>query len=129
MKCERCVLVVEDDADIREALAACLESAGCCAAVAVDGVDALERLKRSPPPCFILLDVNMPRLDGDAFAQLLQGDERLCRIPLVSMSAGARRLLPPLVHSHLEKPFSVEALDELVGRLCPNRGQRAACPG
>ena len=130
MKCESCVLVVEDDADLREALTACLENSGCRTAVAVDGIDALERLKHFPRPCLILLDVNMPRLDGDSFAQLLQHDEHLRRIPLVSMSAGDQRLAPPLVHSHLDKPFTLEALSAIVARFCPIRGNQAvSSPG
>lgn len=121
VRCDSCILVVEDDADLREALTACLESAGCSTAVAADGIDALERLKRSPRPCLILLDVNMPRLDGLAFAALLRSDERLRQIPLVSMSAGDLRLLPPLVQSHLDKPFDFVQLAELVERFCPKR--------
>ncbi len=121
VKCDSCILVVEDDADLREALTACLESAGCSTVVAGDGIDALERLKRSPQPCLILLDVNMPRLDGLAFAALLRSDERLRQIPLVSMSAGDHRLLPPLVQSHLDKPFDFAQLAELIEKFCPKR--------
>ena len=126
VKCERCILVVEDDADLRDALTTCLQNSGCCTAVAADGLDALERLKGSPQPCLILLDVNMPRLDGGAFAERLRNDERLRHIPVVSMSAGDSRLVPPLVHSHLEKPFDFAELAAIVQRFCPNRAQEAA---
>jgi CheY-like chemotaxis protein len=120
-----CILVVEDDADLRDALRECLENAGCRTAVAVDGLDALEHLRQFPRPCLILLDVNMPRLDGDAFVRALRDDERLCHIPLVSMSAGDRRLAPPVVQSHLEKPFELAQLTTIVERFCP-RVNRAA---
>src|SRR5512138_118409 len=83
--CKSCILIVEDDADLREALTASLENCGCCTAVAADGIDALERLQRCPRPCLILVDLNMPRLDGGALAKLLHGDERLRGIPVVSM--------------------------------------------
>jgi CheY-like chemotaxis protein len=129
VKCENCILVVEDDADLREALTACLENAGCRTAAAVDGLDALERLEHSPCPCLILVDLNMPRLDGAAFVRALRSDERLRRIPLVSMSAGDRRLLPPLVYSHLDKPFEVAELTAIVDRFCPNRRDQAISPG
>lgn len=127
--CESCILIVEDDADLREALTACLENSGCCTAVATDGIDALERLKRSPRPCLILVDVNMPRLDGEALAEVLRNDERLRSIPVVSMSAGDSRLVPPLVHSHLAKPFEFAALAALVDKFCPNRDQEASASG
>lgn len=117
---------MEDDADLREALTTCLENSGCSTAVAADGIDALERLKRCPRPCLILVDVNMPRLDGGAFAEMLRSDERLREIPVVSMSAGDSRLMPPLVDSHLAKPFDFEDLTAIVERYCPNRPRTLA---
>jgi two-component system, OmpR family, response regulator MprA len=126
--CESCILVVEDDPDLRDALTASLENFGCCTAVAADGIDALDRLERCPRPCLSLVDLNMPRLDGGALAELLHGDGRLSGVPVVSMSAGDGRLIPPLVHSHLTKPFELSALAALVRRFCPRRGDKAVAP-
>jgi CheY-like chemotaxis protein len=95
----------------------------------MDGVDALERLKQSPPPCLILVDLNMPRLDGDSFVQLVRSDERFQDIPLISMSAGDQRLLPPLVHSHLAKPFDLQQLAAVVERFCAKRRPEATGEG
>ena len=128
MACQSCILIVEDDPDLREALTASLENCGCCTAVAADGIDALERLQRCPRPCLILVDLNMPRLDGGTLAVLLRGDERLRGVPIVSMSAGDGRLVPPLVHSHLSKPFELSDLAALVRRFCPSRGEAAVAP-
>jgi CheY-like chemotaxis protein len=115
--CKGCILVVDDDPDIREALIACLESHGCTALAATDGRDALELLKHCPAPCFILLDMNMPSLDGHELVRLVREGPCHCAIPMVSMTAGGDRILPP-VHHHLEKPFGFEEVTSIVERLC-----------
>ncbi len=115
--CKSCILVVDDDPEIRQALTACFEHHGCTALAAVDGRDALERLKRCPAPCFILLDVNMPSLDGNGFAHIARDSSLLCHIPIVSMTAGEDRILTP-VHQRLEKPFGIEKVTPIIERLC-----------
>lgn len=114
--CKGCILVVEDDPSIREALTSCFEDLGCTAVGAADGLEALDCLKRTPRPCFILLDLNMPRLDGHGFARLLCQDAR--HSPIISMTAGRDRLRPSMVHSHVEKPFAFEVLAPSIERLC-----------
>jgi Response regulator receiver domain len=57
-------LVVDDDADVRHALVESLAHAGISAFHAFDGLEALERIRAGCRPCSIVLDVNMPRLDG-----------------------------------------------------------------
>ena len=117
MSCKGRILVVDDDPGIREALVACLECHGCTVLAAVDGRDALERLKYCPAPCFILLDVNMPSLDGRGLARLVRESSCHCAIPMVSMTAGGDCILPP-VHEHLEKPFGFEEVTPIIERLC-----------
>jgi CheY-like chemotaxis protein len=117
--CKGCILVVDDDPAIREALTECFEELGCSVTVAVDGRDALDALERCPPPCFALLDLNMPRLDGEGLARIVRADD--CRhrsLPIVTMSAGRDRLSSSIVHSHVEKPFSFEALAPTIEQLC-----------
>jgi CheY-like chemotaxis protein len=121
--CKGCILVVDDDPDTREALAACFEEGGCTVALASDGRDALEQLARQGRcPCFILLDMNMPRIDGPALAGLLREDDRYRDVPVISMSAGDARLPDARAHSHLAKPFRFEVLAPTVERLCQDPG-------
>ena len=63
------VLVVEDDADTREALAAVLESHGFRVAEAEDGVAALSHLRGANCVCLIVLDLFMPKMNGWTFRQ------------------------------------------------------------
>jgi CheY-like chemotaxis protein len=120
--CRGCILVVDDDADIRDALTTCFEDLGCTVVAAADGQDAHERLGRCPRPCFVLLDLNMPRVDGDGFVRLLGRDERFREVPVISMSAGADRLAPGAALSHVEKPFCLAALGGSIDRLCQDPG-------
>lgn len=60
-------LVVDDDDNERELLAGFLRMCGYRVATAIDGVEALAYLERNEPPRFIVLDMQMPRCDGQAF--------------------------------------------------------------
>jgi CheY-like chemotaxis protein len=109
---------VDDDPDNRDMLAASLEALGCTVVTARDGLDALGALARCPPPCLILLDVNMPRLDGAGFARALRADCQHCDLPIVSMSAGDDPLPIHAVLQHLAKPFRFDALGAAIEGAC-----------
>jgi CheY-like chemotaxis protein len=109
----RGILVVDDDPDVRGALVELLAHQEVSAHTACDGLEALERIRAGCIPCSIVLDVDMPRLDGPALVAALRADPTLPRIPVVTMTAGA----PPAglgTEGHLQKPFDV---DELLGAL------------
>lgn len=78
------ILLIDDDADIREVFAIILRSQGYEVEEAVDGLDALARLHgpEDSLPSLILLDLMMPRLDGEGFMRALKGDPRLRDIPV-----------------------------------------------
>jgi CheY-like chemotaxis protein len=80
------VLVVDDDAAIRDAVRDVLESAGIAVETASNGADALDKVSRRRPR-LVLLDMRMPVLDGWGFATALQ--ERGLRLPVVVMTAAA----------------------------------------
>lgn len=83
----RRVLVVEDDASAREALALLLRSNGLEVTTAVDGQEAFDRLNAGFRPNLIVLDLMMPRLDGVAFCEALRRDPDLAAIPVIACSA------------------------------------------
>jgi DNA-binding NtrC family response regulator len=120
--CGGCILVVDDDPEIREALTCCLQELGCTCVAAADGLEALEQLDRCPRPCVVLLDLMMPRLDGEACARRIRGSERHHAVPIVSMSAGPQRLFPPIVCCHLAKPFDFQKMSLIIGGLCQRPG-------
>ena len=84
-----CVLVIDDDADIRDSIGDILELRGYRVARAANGREALERLKSGPPPCVILLDLMMPVLNGWEFREQQSRDAYL------------RHTRKPLTHTRL----------------------------
>jgi CheY-like chemotaxis protein len=116
--CKGCILIVDDDPDVRAALTACFQDLGCTVVSAVDGVHAAECLGDSLEPCLVLMDLNMPRLDGAGLAKFIRAHERHRTLPIVSMSAGSERLQPPLVARHHTKPFDFGALTPFIEAVC-----------
>lgn len=113
------ILVVDDDADIREILAEILESEGYPVAQARNGQEALDYLRQADPPCLILLDLMMPVMDGWAFLDAHDADPELARIPVVVCSASVNlRGQAPVAREFLPKPVSAERLFSTIDRLC-----------
>lgn len=83
------ILVVEDDRDIRETMVDALEDAGYRVSVAIDGIDALDRLRTDLALNLILLDMMMPRMTGIQVLAELRRMDAWARIPVVVVSADA----------------------------------------
>jgi len=101
------VLVVDDDADTRAALARTLASEGCRVAEAADGRAALEALEPATPD-LILLDLVMPGMDGFEFLDALRAEPRFAGVPVIvvtaaDLTADDRRRLEGGVEQILEK--------------------------
>lgn len=106
------ILIVEDETAIAETLSEILSGEGYEVLVAVDGIDALERLgENHAHPDVILTDLMMPRVDGHSFITKLRARESLAQTPVIVMSAGT--IAPDTrrdAASTLAKPFTIEAL-------------------
>ena len=114
------VLVVDDDAAIREAIVDLLVDEGFEAVAAGNGVEALNLLAESPrKPSLILLDLMMPGIDGWTFCKVRQGVSMLKEIPVVAISAAPMKgpLEPLRVDATLPKPFDPDALAWIVTRM------------
>lgn len=83
------ILVVDDEADVRGYLRAALEDAGFAVETAVDGLDALEKVRANPPD-LISLDLVMPRHSGARFYREMQKDKSLAHIPVLIVTGHAR---------------------------------------
>jgi CheY-like chemotaxis protein len=81
------VLVIDDDADVRQTVAYALEDAGYRVLLAVDGRDALDILFESEIPDIVLLDMMMPRMDGWEFRAEQRKHPAIASIPLVLFTA------------------------------------------
>jgi DNA-binding response OmpR family regulator len=120
------VLIVEDDADIREMLAALLSMQGFYAVGAEDGLEGLHLLRtvrhRAPEvPCLILLDLKMPRLGGHEFRRAQLGDPTVASVPVAVMSGAGdleQRAKALGAVATLAKPIDFDTLLAVVRRYC-----------
>jgi CheY-like chemotaxis protein len=88
-KLNKTVLVVDDEDDVRNYLVAALEDAGFNVRTAVDGLDALEKVRKNKPD-MISLDLVMPKHSGSKFYFELQKDKDLKSIPVLIVTGHAR---------------------------------------
>ena len=110
------VLVVEDDAALREMMAQRLHLAGFAPATAPNGYEALALLRQGFPAKLILLDLKMPIMDGWAFRAAQRRDPDLADIPVIVMSArDAAGLDAAAVFS---KPIDGEEMINVVRAMC-----------
>lgn len=109
------VLIVEDDADLREMMAQLLTLEGFHAETVANGRDALEYLRRGDLPDLILLDLMMPIMDGWEFRRIQIEDPRLASLPVIVLSALEPSRTPDFGGAtFLTKPLDFDRLLELV---------------
>jgi CheY-like chemotaxis protein len=115
------ILVVDDDAAIRDSVRDLLEAEGYAVCAAVDGEDALDQLSRMKPPNLILLDLRMPRVDGWQFLARRQTAEGQ-HVPIVLLSGMTFIRDAPGVADFLAKPIRPDKLIACVRRFCAPAG-------
>lgn len=120
-KCRGPVLIVDDHAELREAMTYALEAFGYEVMTAADGDEALAHLRRGIVPSLIVLDLDMPGKDGWTFRMEQTSDPKLAAIPTVITSGGGS-LLPRAaalgIAGYFDKSTGVDALLDLVERHC-----------
>ena len=104
------ILVVDDDPSIVEMLESRLKRRGYSIITALDGKKCIEEAKEKKPD-LILLDVNMPELDGFAVCKYLKEDNKTKDIPIIMLTALAKEKdlakgLEEGVYSFISKPFN-----------------------
>ncbi|HXN14786.1 MAG TPA: response regulator, partial [Usitatibacter sp.] len=114
------VMVVDDSLTVRKITERMLTREGYEVATAKDGVDALQQLQDVRPDC-ILLDVEMPRMDGFEFARNVRADETTRLIPIImitSRTADKHRnhALELGVNEYMGKPYQEDELLALIKR-------------
>lgn len=116
-----CVLVVDDDRELRETVRDILDGEGYPTATAANGEEALAYLRAAAPPRLILLDLSMPVMDGVTFREEQRKDPAIAAIPVVVFSAAAQvadRVRHLAVDGVLKKPIKLEHLLGVVARYC-----------
>ena len=115
------VLIVEDDADLREMMAQLLTLEGYQIEAVANGREALEYLNEAPRPDVILLDLMMPIMDGWEFRKRQQNDPALADVPVIVLTAldqAQARANDLNGVDFLKKPLDFDRLLELVRRRC-----------
>jgi signal transduction histidine kinase/CheY-like chemotaxis protein len=118
----RRVLVIEDNVDAAEMLAALLELAGHSTAIAHDGAQGLVAAREFRPD-IVLCDIGLPGdLDGYAVARAFRGSVELSACVLVALTgygqeADRARALQEGFDLHLTKPFNPRQLEDLIRKL------------
>jgi signal transduction histidine kinase len=116
-----CVLLADDNADLRSYIARLLTERGYEVTSAADGEAALDQIRRRRPD-LVVTDVMMPRLDGFALLRAIREDPALRDLPVVVLSARAGEEakvegLEAGADDYLAKPFSAR---ELLARVAAN---------
>jgi CheY-like chemotaxis protein len=116
------LLIVEDDADIREELAGILAARGFHVLGAANGVDALDVARNQGiKPSLILLDLVMPVMDGVEFLERQHDVALLADVPVIVITAQATRVpreLPTTVCAVIEKPLPLAQLIHSIQDVC-----------
>ena len=116
-----CVVLVDDEANIRETIAFILDAEGVEVATAVDGVEGLAAVRRLKPKV-VLLDVMMPRMDGYEVCRAIRQDANLIGTYVIILTAKGQRSDEQMAHEvgadlYLSKPFDDEVVLRLIGEV------------
>ena len=124
------VMVVDDSLTVRRVTQRLLSREGYQVVLAKDGVDALEQLQTFPPDV-MLVDIEMPRMDGFDLTRNIRSDPRHRHIPIIMITSRTaekhRRHAAELgVDAYLGKPYQEDALLEMLTvHIAKRRGQPA----
>ncbi len=115
------VMVVDDSVTVRKVTSRLLERNGMNVVTAKDGVDAIAQLQEHKPD-IMLLDIEMPRMDGFEVATLVRHDERLKDLPIIMITSRTgdkhrERALAIGVNEYLGKPYQESLLLETIQNL------------
>lgn len=104
------ILIVEDDKPIREMMKTLLEIEGYNVYAAANGEEGLGLLRSSVPPCLILLDMMMPKMNGWSFLDELRSKPELEKIPVVIVSAYKEIAMSVRPKAFVPKPVQLSSL-------------------
>jgi chemosensory pili system protein ChpA (sensor histidine kinase/response regulator) len=126
------VMVVDDSPSVRRVVTNLIKNANWTPVPAKDGLEALEILHHAPAlPDLILLDIEMPRMDGFELLATLRGQEAYRQIPVVMVTSRAgekhrRKALDLGATGYVVKPYQDEALLRLIRELATRQPKPSA---
>jgi DNA-binding response OmpR family regulator len=124
---QRTIMVVDNDRDIVDLTRMILEGSGYRVIAAGSGTEALRNLDTTHPD-LIILDINMPEMDGWQVLRVLKVDKRISDIPVAmfSIKAEVRDRMQGMqegAFDYITKPFSCDELVERVHEIFENLNQ------
>jgi len=124
----RTILVVDDDEIMRNALKRILESSGYKVLLASDGLE-LSKILEVNRLDMVLLDVNLPWVDGYELCRLLKSHHSLSKVPLLFVSArkeeeDVRRGFDAGCNEYVTKPFDVDKLTATIAKIFATETER-----
>ena len=127
------VLVVDDSITVRRVTQRLLERNGMRVMTAKDGVDAVSIMQENKPD-IILLDIEMPRMDGYEVAAHVRGDSRLKGVPIIIITSRVgekhqKHAYELGVDDYLGKPYQESQLLEAIAILIGDEGARVESDG
>jgi chemosensory pili system protein ChpA (sensor histidine kinase/response regulator) len=119
-------MVVDDSITVRRVMERFLERNGLRVVTAKDGLDGISVLRDNRPD-IILLDIEMPRMDGYEFATHVRNDARVSDVPIIMITSRVgdkhrARAIEIGVNDYLGKPYQESQLLEAMARLLDARG-------
>jgi len=121
------LLVVDDEKDVAHGVRALLSARGFDVEMAHTGERVLERLDRDPLPDLVILDYEMPGLDGEEVLRRLRGAERTRDLPVLMATASSLGLGDlPRASGFLRKPYPRDLLYRMIDELLERGGKRDA---
>lgn len=123
------ILLADDNAPSRELMREILESCGYDVAEAANGREALDLIRKSPPD-IVLLDLQMPVMDGFAVIHAVRSDERLRLLTVIALTASAmlgdrERAIAAGFDSYIAKPISLESVRNQIRQVATQKLERS----
>ena len=115
------VLLVEDQPLNQELACDLLERAGLTVVTAVNGLEALDKLRSDGPFDGVLMDCQMPVMDGYTASQRIRAEAAWSNLPIIAMTASAmaadrERVLQSGMNDHITKPLDLKSMFTILAR-------------
>ena len=117
------ILVVDDEPDIRRICRILLETGGYTVLEAATGAEAVEQVRQHPELDLILMDIQMPIMDGYEATKIIRSfNNKNAQIPIIAMTANAftedrLRAKEAGMNEHIAKPFDAKLLVKIIHKL------------
>ena len=121
-KHKQVVLIADDSSTVRKFVTFSLASQSLEVVTAVDGMDALEKISQIPQVDLIIVDLNMPNMDGFEFIENVRGSELHRDVPIIILSSergeeSKRRGRAVGANAYIEKPFDAKNIEYQVSKF------------